>query len=63
MPEEMRAALNKFFTLRFYKTKRRSSRKKIEHFQKKVVVYYFSVLTIVDPLKGAQSKCFRCLPS
>ena len=46
MPGEMLAAINKFFAQRHYKMKRRSSQKKID---------YFSVSTIVDPLKGARA--------
>ena len=34
MPEEMRAALNLFFTLRRYKMKRRKSSKKFGHLKK-----------------------------
>ena len=44
MPGEMRAAINKFFT----------PREKLGHFLKKLMVYCFSVLTIVDPLKGGE---------
>ena len=63
MPAEMRAVLDKFFTPRHYK-KGKTSAKKLGIFRKKLIVYYFSISTIVDPLKGeARGKCLQCLSS
>ena len=61
MPEEMRALRNEFFTPRHI-SKEAMLLQKIWGFFKKIKVFYFYVLTIVDPLKGALGKCFQCLP-
>ena len=58
MPGEMRAALNKFFTPRYYKMRGEAPAKNLGIFRKKLMVYYFSVLTIVDPLKWGPGQIF-----
>ena len=50
MPEEMCAALNRFFRLRHYKKRGEAFGKNFGIFRKKLIPYYFSVLTIADPL-------------
>ena len=63
MPAEMRTALDKIFTPRHYK-KGKTPAKKLGNFRKKLMVYYFSLSTIEDPLKGeARGKCLQCLSS
>ena len=53
----MRAGLNQFFTLRFnFFYIRLSFRKNFGQFKEKLMVYYFSVFTIVDALKGGPEK-------
>ena len=61
MPEKMCAALYQFFH-DVMKMKRRRSREKFCHFQKKIRICYFYLSTIVNLSKRSYGANRKCLP-